>query len=766
MKFRIGAVFSAAALLCACSHTSKRQSMVPLMWPPADLIAGSASENPIAIDHEYESALRKNPSEPMRFIVRYRQAKLWSPIDAAKACALWLEVAEPKRFPLQGLAQLRALETCPKERAEVAAYASDSSGDEAWLKSTAARARLARAIATGDRKGEMRHSLEAAPSERVPGAQVKLIERASVLATELGDEEAGEKAELLLQRFAPRLIKDPKPEQLIAVASDLRKAREFERSRTVYRRILGAAETSDVDKLRALDGIRMSFKLEQKRENYVTATREYSDFARSRYLKAPTRTTRGSRRREVASELNKYVDTRLTLARAVWTENSAKEAAKILKALESELRGRHPLTESFMLRARIEEEGGRLKSAAKLLARIDENKLSERGLKAKLTWQHAWVLRKLGRHAEAVARFEKLAAEEETPSQVARARFWLGRSLKESAQDERAQKEFEWLIGNDPIGYYGALAHRELGRPLARLLLPGAARVPAAQNPGEARVAVKPDVEASDAILRPDERQTFEWLISTQEFEIARRFLDHHTASRRSGLNPNQTFALLELYGRAGAYQSLFGHVADAAPELRREILDKNPELIFPRPWSDLIESSARKYGVAPELVYSIIRQESSFNALSRSPADAFGLMQLIPEVASLASKSTGLEYSTPEDLFKPELNVPLGVAFLRETLGRWNGRFIPSVASYNASEKAVEGWLRTRDRRDVLQFIEDIPYEETRGYVKLVMRNFIFYSRLSSRQDSIPFPEWCLAGIQDAKSLTSATVRSQTDTK
>lgn len=175
------------------------------------------------------------------------------------------------------------------------------------------------------------------------------------------------------------------------------------------------------------------------------------------------------------------------------------------------------------------------------------------------------------------------------------------------------------------------------------------------------------------------------------------------------------------------------------------------PELIYPQPFALLVDGAAKKFNVPSELIYSIMRQESSFDPLARSPADAFGLMQLIPEMAKRAEGHAGLKIGSHEDLYTPEVNIPLGAAFVRDLLDRWQGAFIPTVASYNASDKAIAGWLRTRYHGDVLVFIEDIPYEETRNYIKLVMRNYISYRRLNSGGAKIAFPEWCLAGLHPA---------------
>lgn len=666
----------------------------------------------------------------MRFLVRYRQAKLWSPIDPAKACALWSELISHGRFPLENVARLRAIETCPAARPEVADYLKDADDDDTpWLRTFATRVRFQHAVRSGDRKAELKWLLKTIPLERTLKTQAELFARGLTLAKELDDNEALESLHELMKDRAPRLLENPPEELLLRHAADLQRAREFGKARAAYRRVLDSPKFNDLEKLRALNGIRMTYKLELEREKFVQATHEYSDFARERLLP------------KGGSGLIQYANTRIALARAVWTEHRPKEAAKILRELERELKGRHSLVESRFMRARIEEEAGRLRSALRILESIDDKHISDLDLKQKIAWYRAWILRKAGRLKEAAARLETMVAQEEFSSSIARNRFWLAKTLKDLGETEKAQLEFEQLIDEDPIGYYGTLAHRELGRPLPRLNLSGATiRAPA-------------DVDVPDHSQMSEESTLiFEWLLATGENELAKQFLYHLYQQKNHELTLEQTLSFLESYARAGAYQALFAYVTKLDPLARKQVLDSQPELIFPRLWSDLIEETAKKRGVPPELVYSIIRQESSFDPNARSPADAFGLMQLIPEMAKAAAKSSELKFSNPEDLYNPELNIQLGISFLRDTLRRWNNRFIPAVASYNASERAVSTWLKTRHRPDVLEFIEDIPYEETRTYVKLVMRNFVFYSRLSTSQDAIPFPEWCLAGLQPTK--------------
>jgi soluble lytic murein transglycosylase len=164
--------------------------------------------------------------------------------------------------------------------------------------------------------------------------------------------------------------------------------------------------------------------------------------------------------------------------------------------------------------------------------------------------------------------------------------------------------------------------------------------------------------------------------------------------------------------------------------------------LLFPKRWGEFVDEGSHRSGLWPEYIFSIIRQESSFDALSVSGANAYGLMQILPAVAQTNDQTI---------LLDPQSNIIFGSLHLRKYWDIFDGQFILTTAAYNASVDVVKGWLKTRYQGDPLIFIEDIPYEETRVYVKLVLRNFINYLRVSGGKP-LTFPEWCFDGIQTSK--------------
>ncbi len=157
--------------------------------------------------------------------------------------------------------------------------------------------------------------------------------------------------------------------------------------------------------------------------------------------------------------------------------------------------------------------------------------------------------------------------------------------------------------------------------------------------------------------------------------------------------------------------------------------------LIYPAGYSDLISEYAVRNNLDPYLVYAIIREESWFNKEAVSSAGAVGLMQLMPGTAARIAKES---YAGRESLFEPEVNIDLGTRFFAGRLKQFEGNIFLAIASYNAGPEAVEKWITERDGVELDEFIEDIPYKETREYVKKVFRSYMEYHRLNKENTRI----------------------------
>jgi len=145
----------------------------------------------------------------------------------------------------------------------------------------------------------------------------------------------------------------------------------------------------------------------------------------------------------------------------------------------------------------------------------------------------------------------------------------------------------------------------------------------------------------------------------------------------------------------------------------------------FPKPYRDIVERASNTYGISPALIYAVMRQESLFDTYAISVAGAKGLMQLLDGTAQYVARREGIRI---KNLFHPETNILLGVAYLRYLLDMWNGDLVRALASYNAGPTRVKNWNSTED---VYLFIETVPIAETRNYVKRVLYNYYVYSDL-----------------------------------
>jgi soluble lytic murein transglycosylase len=141
----------------------------------------------------------------------------------------------------------------------------------------------------------------------------------------------------------------------------------------------------------------------------------------------------------------------------------------------------------------------------------------------------------------------------------------------------------------------------------------------------------------------------------------------------------------------------------------------------FPVYFEDLVTQSSQAQGVLPAWVLGVIRRESAFDQQARSSVNALGLMQLMPATARHVGKRLGLTLNANDDILHPATNVELGSAYLKEMLKRFDGDYARATAAYNAGPGRIPKWKPTRTLQ-ADQWIESIPFEETRNYVQAVM--------------------------------------------
>ncbi|HVW86827.1 MAG TPA: transglycosylase SLT domain-containing protein [Bryobacteraceae bacterium] len=154
-------------------------------------------------------------------------------------------------------------------------------------------------------------------------------------------------------------------------------------------------------------------------------------------------------------------------------------------------------------------------------------------------------------------------------------------------------------------------------------------------------------------------------------------------------------------------------------------------QMLFPLPYRDDVVRNAKSRNLDPYSVAALIRQETEFNPAARSPANAYGLMQLVLPTGRMVGRQTGIRVSSARTLLDPGINIQLGTQYLRSQLNNWNGDWFQTLAAYNAGPSRVRQWLTWSDYREPAEFVESIPFNETREYVQAVMRNADMYRTL-----------------------------------
>jgi soluble lytic murein transglycosylase len=339
-------------------------------------------------------------------------------------------------------------------------------------------------------------------------------------------------------------------------------------------------------------------------------------------------------------------------------------------------------------------------------------------------WRAAWLNYRLRNWAEAARLMEEQVAKYPGSPEAPTALYWRGRLYEEPERNLGQAVNFYTTLSNTYRNYYYA----NLARQRLSALGPQAPVEPAA-----ALASVKPPPAPTLVAALPENDPH---LIKARL--LANAGLNEYIAPeiQASGTS-GQWGALAE----AEIYTS-YGENVRALQAIKRsgsglytlpvsEVPNEYWQLLFPRPyWSDLMGSSQAQ-SLDPYLVASLIRQESEFNPGAISRANAMGLMQLLPAVGKAQAKRTGVKGFTAASLLNPSINLRLGTANLRQVLDRFNGTPEYALAAYNAGDVPVRNWMGENNYRDLPEFVESIPYTETREYVQSILRNREMYRQL-----------------------------------
>jgi soluble lytic murein transglycosylase len=349
-----------------------------------------------------------------------------------------------------------------------------------------------------------------------------------------------------------------------------------------------------------------------------------------------------------------------------------------------------------------------------LAYRIASNhSLPRQGAFAEAEFLSGWIaLRALGNEDRALHHFRQMADAVETPISRARALYWVARSQEALQQPQLAREAYAAAAEYDAT-FYGQLA-------LAKL------------EPERAVLRLTSENRSAPGGLQQDERlQALHALESLGQSKLVQSFaLDLAEESA----DPASLKLIAEIVARTGDRRATL-RVAKLAGRKNIILLPYTaPLLHLPTDATAAVEDA---------LVLGLTRQESEFNPNAVSPAGASGLMQLMPATAAETARRFDIRYS-PADIKEPNTNLRLGSAYLASLVSSWSGSYVLAIASYNAGPGNVRKWVRTiGDPRtgeiDPVDWIEAIPFAETRNYVQRVLENTQLYrNRLAGSEQKL----------------------------
>ena len=305
--------------------------------------------------------------------------------------------------------------------------------------------------------------------------------------------------------------------------------------------------------------------------------------------------------------------------------------------------------------------------------------------------------------------------------------YFLGRSYEQAGDPGAARAFYQRLVEAYQNLYYAMRARERLAAPeVARATIPAAAAKflaelkppPAAPVPAESTRETAVRIERSRLLRTAG-------LVDLADGEI--RF-----GARTDG---QPALLAMEMAGAADATHVSVRIMKAMVPEYLNLRLDQAPrkfwETLFPLPYRAELMQYTRERDLDPYLLAGLIRQESEFNPQALSHANAYGLTQVLPGTGRQFARKVGISRFNNRMLFQPAANLKIGSSILKSMLDQNGGKLEQTLAAYNAGPARLADWLIWYQYREPAEFVESIPFTETRDYVQAVMRNADIYRRL-----------------------------------
>jgi soluble lytic murein transglycosylase len=380
--------------------------------------------------------------------------------------------------------------------------------------------------------------------------------------------------------------------------------------------------------------------------------------------------------------------------------------------------------------ARLQEERQEFARAVELYQRLAQEFPSYEQAENSL-WQAGW-LEYRQRHTQAAATvWQSFELRFPRSSLLPQVLYWQARAMQHSGQQEQSVRLYQRILGDYASHYYSTQAQ-------TNLQAVGARSTPAVPSLPSTPVTLSDaSLLATPAPGKPNPAQFH--MIRAQEWQQLQMYPQATQEIRAFAAvlppTPAAQYALASLYvdnqQRPAAFRVLYGMVEALSPPEVRGLPREFWTTLYPQVFWSEITQQASATNLNPYLVLSIIRQESAFNPTAISSSGARGLMQLMPATAQEVLTKLKLQQEPVIRLHDPQLSITLGTTYFANLMRRFQGNVVLALAGYNAGPGRATRWRAQWAGTPLDECIERIPLDETRGYVKLILRNLMMYERL-----------------------------------
>ena len=364
----------------------------------------------------------------------------------------------------------------------------------------------------------------------------------------------------------------------------------------------------------------------------------------------------------------------------------------------------------YLIGLNLEEQGDEV-AAQKVYLRLIRS-YPNGGWGDSARWQRAWLYYRQGNLQRAEHELEHILKDYPESSQMAQALYWRGRMLEEMGSHDLATQMYQRVVERATLDPYYEWRARERLRLKPQQFSPELP--PPMENPGPPALAKARELS-----------QLGIWEDAAAEYwEVAIADRDQISLQWEAcqALVRAKEFEKVVQIARSAVYTLLKNGSRD-------EALTTFGGCLYPRGFWPWVDQYVKEASLDPYLVTALIREESTFAPTAVSRAGARGLMQLMPQTAARVAKE--IDLPAPLDLDAPNHNIALGTRYLARLHEQFGGNLVLTLAAYNAGPRAVQRWLTDGPIQDLETFVEEIPYRETREYVKRVLGSYNRYRTL-----------------------------------